>query len=99
VDRVNDLCVVDSQQIGRGDPQVGMSELSLDDEQRHAFSGHLDRVSVSELVRSETAAHPGEGRGVVQLHTHARWRARRKTISCCLSRRFSAITARTPPGP
>ena len=29
----------------------------------------------------------------------ARWRARRRTISCCLSRRFSAITARTPPGP
>ena len=28
----------------------------------------------------------------------ARWRARRRTISCCLSRRFSAITARTPPG-
>src|ERR1700687_4726117 len=29
----------------------------------------------------------------------ARWRTRRKTISCCLSKRFSAITARTPPGP
>jgi hypothetical protein len=29
----------------------------------------------------------------------ARWRARRRTISCCLSRRFSAITARSPPGP
>ena len=29
----------------------------------------------------------------------ARWRGRRKTISCCLRRRFSAITARTPPGP
>ena len=29
----------------------------------------------------------------------ARWRGRRKTISCCLSRRFSAITARTPPEP
>ena len=29
----------------------------------------------------------------------ARWRGRRKTISCCLSRRFSAVTARTPPGP
>ena len=24
---------------------------------------------------------------------------RRSTISCCLSTRFSAITARTPPGP
>ena len=29
----------------------------------------------------------------------ARWRARRRTMSCCLSRRFSAMTARTPPGP
>jgi hypothetical protein len=28
-----------------------------------------------------------------------RWRARRKTISCCVSRRFSAITARTRPEP
>ena len=27
-----------------------------------------------------------------------RWRERRSTISCCLSRRFSAMTARTPPG-
>jgi hypothetical protein len=29
----------------------------------------------------------------------ARWRARRRTMSCCLSRRFSAMTARTQPGP
>jgi len=29
----------------------------------------------------------------------ARLRARRTTISCCLSMRFSAITVRTPPGP
>ena len=28
-----------------------------------------------------------------------RWRGRCKTSSCCLSRRCSAITARTPPGP
>ena len=29
----------------------------------------------------------------------ASWRGRCKTSSCCLSRRCSAITARTPPGP
>ena len=29
----------------------------------------------------------------------ARWRPRRSTISCCLSTRFSAIIARTPPRP
>ena len=29
----------------------------------------------------------------------ARWRGRRSTINCCLSRRFSATTVRTPPGP
>jgi hypothetical protein len=29
----------------------------------------------------------------------ARWRARRRTIRCCLSRRFSAISARAPLGP
>jgi hypothetical protein len=33
-------------------------------------------VGVSQLVRSEPAAHPGERGGVVQLHPDARWRAR-----------------------
>jgi hypothetical protein len=38
-------------------PQVAVAELPLDDDQRHAFASHLDRVGVSELVRSKTPAH------------------------------------------
>jgi hypothetical protein len=35
----------------------------------------------------------------LRVRCGARKRARRRTISCCLSRRFFAITVRTPPGP
>src|SRR5215218_11291946 len=51
VDGVDDLGVVDALEIDRGDPEVGVAELALDDDQRHAFAGHLDGVRVAELVR------------------------------------------------
>ena len=35
----------------------------------------------------------------LRVRLGARWRPRRSTSSCCFSARFSAITARTPPGP
>ena len=35
-----------------------MPELALDDHERDAFAGYLDRVRVPELVRGESAAHP-----------------------------------------
>jgi hypothetical protein len=35
------------KQIDGGDPEVGMPELALDDDHRHAFVGHLDRVRVA----------------------------------------------------
>jgi hypothetical protein len=38
-----------------------MAELALDDDQRHAFMGHLDCVGVAELVRSEAPADSGGG--------------------------------------
>jgi hypothetical protein len=41
---------------------VRVAELSLDDRKREALAGHLDRVRVAELVRSETPAHPGPQR-------------------------------------
>jgi hypothetical protein len=53
VDGVDDLGAVDALQIDRGDAEVGVPELALDDEQRHAFPGHLDGVCVPELVRRE----------------------------------------------
>ena len=43
-------------------------------------------------------ANPQRRRSAV-VKFGARCRGRRRTINCCLSKRFSAITARTPPGP
>jgi len=45
-----------------GDPQVGMSELSLNDRQRHAFAIHLNGVRVPELVIVPTSAQASLGR-------------------------------------
>ena len=45
----------------------------------------------------KSAPNPHRSRSPT-LRFGARWRERRSTISCCLSRRFSAMTARTPPG-
>jgi hypothetical protein len=42
-------------------------ELSLYDDQRYAFAGHLDGVSVPKLVRGEPAPHSGCASGAPQL--------------------------------
>jgi hypothetical protein len=47
VDGVDDFGVVDPAQVRGGDSEVGVPELSLDDDQRHPFAGHLHGVSVS----------------------------------------------------
>ena len=47
VDGVDDLGVVDALQVHRGDPEVGVPELALDDIQRYTLSGHFDRVRVA----------------------------------------------------
>jgi hypothetical protein len=44
-----------------------MSELALDNDQRHTLVGHLDRVSMTELVRREAATHASRGGGHPQL--------------------------------
>lgn len=49
VNGVDDLGVVDHLQIDRGDPEVRVPELPLDDNERDAFVRHLDRVRVAEL--------------------------------------------------
>jgi hypothetical protein len=56
------------------DTEVGVSELALDDVQRHALPGHLDGVRVTQLVRSEAAPHAGLRSGAPQLLAHARRR-------------------------
>ena len=59
--------IVDALQIDRGDAEVAVAELALDDDQRDAFAGHLDGVGVAELVRSEAASDAGGGGGAAQL--------------------------------
>src|SRR5215211_522994 len=59
VDGVDDLGVVDALQIDRGDAEVGVAELALDDDQRQALAGHLDGVRVAELVRREASPYAG----------------------------------------
>jgi hypothetical protein len=57
MDGLDDLGVIDALKVDRGDAEVAVAEWPLDDDQRLAFASHLDRVGVSELVRSETPAH------------------------------------------
>ena len=44
-----------------------MAELALDDVQRHAFVGELERVGVAELVGRKPPAHAGVGGQAVEL--------------------------------
>ena len=67
VDGVDDLGAVDALQVDRGDAEVAVAELALDDDQRDAFARHLDGVGVAELVRREAPADAGARRGVAQL--------------------------------
>ena len=53
VDGVDDLGVVDAMQVNGGRAEVGVAELALDDLERHACAGELDRVGVAQLVRRE----------------------------------------------
>jgi hypothetical protein len=55
---VDDLGVVDALEVDRGDAEVGVAELTLDDDQQHAFAGHFDGVRVAQLVRREAPTHP-----------------------------------------
>jgi hypothetical protein len=59
MDCMDDLGVVDPTQIRRRDPEVGMPELSLYDEQQDPLPGHLDSVRMPELMRGKPATNPG----------------------------------------
>ena len=56
VDGVDDLAAVDPFEEDARDAEVRVAELALDDDQRYAFGGHLDRVRVAQLMRSEATA-------------------------------------------
>ena len=50
-----------------------MSQLALNHNQRHTLVGHLDRVSMTELMRREAATHASRDGGHRQLLTRGRW--------------------------
>jgi hypothetical protein len=72
VDRVDDLGVVDALQVSRRDAEVAVSALALDDDQRHAFVGHLDRVRVTQLVGRIAPSHAGVCAGAAELGARCR---------------------------
>ena len=72
VDGLDDLDVIDPSQVSGGDREVGVTELSLDHDQRDPLARHLDRMRMSELMRREPATNPGSERGVVELLADAR---------------------------
>ena len=76
MDGVDDLGVVDPAQVDRGDGEIGMPELALDNEQRHPLARHLDRVRVAQLMRRKTPPDTGVGGGMVQLRADAGGRPR-----------------------
>jgi hypothetical protein len=59
VDGGDDLLGVDPLQLDRGRAEVRVSELALDDVQRHALARELDGLSVTELVWRNAASHAG----------------------------------------
>ena len=71
-DRLDDLAAIDPLQVDRGDPEVGMSQLALDDVERDALPGHFDGAGVAQLVWSETPPYAGLGRGASKRNSHLR---------------------------
>jgi hypothetical protein len=53
-----------------------MPQLALDDVQRHAFTGELERMGVAQLVRGEPAPNAGLGGESAQLDSNAGARPR-----------------------
>src|SRR5215207_2858587 len=64
---LDDLAAVDALEVDGGDAQVAVSELALDDDQRYAFTSHLDGVGVPELVWGEATPYSCRGGGASQL--------------------------------
>ena len=56
MDGVDDLGAVDSLQVDRRDPEVGVPELALNHQERYALVGELDGVGVPQLMLMPTSA-------------------------------------------
>jgi hypothetical protein len=89
MDGLDDLAAVDALHVDGRDAKVAVSELARDDDQRHAFAGYLDGVSVTELVWREPAPHSRRAGGAPQLGTCRSGRlvpsARRAVDDACLN--------------
>jgi hypothetical protein len=48
-------------------PTFAVPELALDHDQEHAFASHLDRVSVSKLMRRKASTYAGRRRRTRQV--------------------------------
>jgi hypothetical protein len=67
VDGFDDFGVVDALEVDRGDAEVAVAELALNDDERHAFASHLDGVGMAQLMRGESSADPSFGGRAPQL--------------------------------
>jgi hypothetical protein len=74
VDGVDHFGVVDALEVDAADAEVAVTPLALDDDERHAFMSHLDRVGVAELVWREAPPHAGRGSRSAQVGAGGRSR-------------------------
>src|SRR4051794_18054268 len=61
VDGLDELVGVDALQVDRGDAEVAVAELALDDVEGNPLMSELDGVGVAELVRGKAPANAGPG--------------------------------------
>jgi hypothetical protein len=95
---VDDLGVVDALEIDRRDAEVGVAELALNDEQRHALARHLKGVGMPQLVRRKPPPHTGPARRMPQVRARRRgrpWPSTGRTVDHAEQRSDSA-TGRAP---
>jgi len=70
---LDDLRVIDPLEVDRCDPEIGVSQLPLDDDERDTFVRHLNRMGVAELVWCEPTSDPSCGGGAGELSTRGCW--------------------------
>jgi hypothetical protein len=68
----DDLLGIDPLQLDAGRAEVGVSQLALDDVQRHALTLELERVRMAQLVRREPAPDPGADGEPAELRADGR---------------------------
>ena len=67
MDGADDLAAVDALQVDAGDAAVGVPELALDHDERNSLVGHLNRVSMPQLVGREATSDARRRSGMMEL--------------------------------